>query len=203
MGKLTELRTMRGMSQKELSEKSGLSQSYIAMLEKGERNLNYKTMQQLAQALKLNPEDLISQKPVENDYVSIKIIDVVACCGNGIEALHENIIGTWDIPLAKFRDFSTAKPENAYMFQVDGDSMTPTINTGDWAIADMSQNYISSDGLYLIRTASGLMVKRIQSGLNNIIIRSDNPAYGEINANVGEIAVLGRVIYILNAQKVG
>lgn len=203
MGKLTELRTMRGMSQKELSEKSGLSQSYIAMLEKGERNLNYKTMQQLAQALKLNPEDLISQKPVENDYVSIKIIDVVACCGNGIEALHENIIGTWDIPLAKFRDFSTTKPENAYMFQVDGDSMTPTINTGDWAIADMSQNYISSDGLYLIRTASGLMVKRIQSGLNNIIIRSDNPAYGEINANVGEIAVLGRVIYILNAQKVG
>ena len=203
MGKLTELRTMRGMSQKELSEKSGLSQSYIAMLEKGERNLNYKTMQQIAQALKLNPEDLISQKPVENDYVSIKIIDVVACCGTGIEALHENVIGTWDIPLVKFRDFSTAKPENVYMFQVDGDSMAPTLNTGDWAVADMAQNFISSDGLYLIRTASGLMVKRIQSGLNNIIIRSDNPAYGEINANVGEISVLGRVIYILNAQKVG
>ena len=89
------------------------------------------------------------------------------------------------------------------MFQVDGDSMTPTVNTGDWAIADMSQNFISSDGLYLIRTASGLMVKRIQSGLNNIIIRSDNPAYGELTANVGEISVLGRVIYILNAQKVG
>lgn len=137
------------------------------------------------------------------DSVSIKIFDVVACCGTGIEALHENIIGTWDIPLVKFRDFSTAKPENVFMFQVDGDSMTPTLNTGDWAVADMSQNYISSDGLYLIRTASGLMVKRIQSGLNNIIIRSDNPAYGELTANVGEISVLGRVIYILNAQKVG
>lgn len=203
MGRITELRAMRGMSQKELSEKSGLSQSYIAMLEKGDRNLNYKSMQMLAQALSVTPEDLISKRPVENNFVSIKIFDVVACCGNGIEALQENIIGTWDIPLVKFRDFSTAKPENVFMFQVDGDSMNPTINSGDWAVADMSQNFISSDGLYLIRTASGLMVKRIQSGLNNIIIRSDNPAYGELTANVGEISVLGRIIYLLNAHKIG
>ena len=152
------------------------------------------------------PEDELWSNTViekKEDSVSIKIIDAVACCGTGIEALHENVVGTWDIPLQKYRDFSTAKPENVYMLQVEGDSMTPTLNSGDWALADTSQNFISSDGLYLIRMASGLAVKRIQSGLNDITIKSDNPAYGEINANVGEISVLGRVIYILNAQKVG
>jgi SOS-response transcriptional repressor LexA len=147
------------------------------------------------------PKSLLSKSSPNS--VSIKIIDAVACCGTGIEALQENVVGTWDIPLQKYRDFSTAKPENVYMLQVEGDSMTPTLNSGDWALADTSQNFISSDGLYLIRMASGLAVKRIQSGLNDITIKSDNPAYGEINANVGEIAVLGRVIYILNAQKVG
>jgi SOS-response transcriptional repressor LexA len=191
------------MSQKELSQKSGLSQSYIAMLEKGERNLNFKTMQQLAQALNINLQDLISNTPVNPDSVSIKIIDAVACCGTGIEALHENVVGTWDIPLQKYRDFATSKPENVYMLQVEGDSMTPTLNSGDWALADTSQNFISSDGLYLIRMASGLAVKRIQSGLNDITIKSDNPAYKDITASVGEVAILGKIIYTLNAKKFG
>jgi transcriptional regulator with XRE-family HTH domain len=203
MHRLTELRNIKNMSQKELSQKSGLSQSYIAMLEKGERNLNYKTMQQLAQALNINPQDLISNTPVNSDSISIKIIDAVACCGTGIEALHENIIGTWDIPLQKYRDFSTAKPENVYMLQVEGDSMSPTLNSGDWALADTSQNYISSDGIYLIRMASGLAVKRIQSGLNDITIKSDNPAYKDITASVGEVSIIGKVIYTLNAKKYG
>jgi SOS-response transcriptional repressor LexA len=135
--------------------------------------------------------------------VSIKIIDAVACCGTGIEALQENVVGTWDIPLQKYRDFSTAKPENVFMLQVEGDSMTPTLNSGDWALADTSQNFISSDGLYLIRMASGLAVKRIQSGLNDITIKSDNPAYKDITASVGEVAILGKIIYTLNAKKFG
>ena len=141
-------------------------------------------------------------KPITNS-VSIKIIDAVACCGTGIEALHENVVGTWDIPLQKYRDFATSKPENVYMLQVEGDSMTPTLNSGDWALADTSQNFISSDGLYLIRMASGLAVKRIQSGLNDITIKSDNPAYKDITAAVGEVAILGKVIYTLNAKKFG
>lgn len=147
------------------------------------------------------PKSLLSKSSPNS--VSIKIIDAVACCGTGIEALHENIVGTWDIPLQKFRDFSTAKPENVYMLQVEGDSMTPTLNSGDWALADTSQNYISSDGLYLIRMASGLAVKRIQSGLNDITIKSDNPAYKDITASVGEVAIIGKIIYTLNAKKFG
>jgi SOS-response transcriptional repressor LexA len=147
------------------------------------------------------PKSLLSKSSPNS--VSIKIIDAVACCGTGIEALQENIVGTWDIPLQKYRDFSTAKPENVYMLQVEGDSMTPTLNSGDWALADTSQNYISSDGLYLIRMASGLAVKRIQSGLNDITIKSDNPAYRDITAAVGEVAIIGKVIYTLNAKKFG
>lgn len=147
------------------------------------------------------PKSLLSKSSPNS--VSIKIIDAVACCGTGIEALQENVVGTWDIPLQKYRDFSTAKPENVYMLQVEGDSMTPTLNSGDWALADTSQNFISSDGLYLIRMASGLAVKRIQSGLNDITIKSDNPAYKDITASVGEVAILGKIIYTLNAKKFG
>lgn len=205
------------IKQKDFMHAIGIQEQHFKWLENKPR-LNFTQIVKIAELLKCDtqkllrfwnneiPEDELWSNTViekKEDSVSIKIIDAVACCGTGIETLQENVVGTWDIPLQKYRDFATAKPENVYMLQVEGDSMTPTLNSGDWALADTSQNFISSDGLYLIRMASGLAVKRIQSGLNDITIKSDNPAYGEINANVGEIAVLGRVIYILNAQKVG
>jgi SOS-response transcriptional repressor LexA len=49
--------------------------------------------------------------------------------------------------------------------------------------------------------ASGIAVKRIQSGLNDITIKSDNPVYKDITATIGEVAILGKIIYTLNAKK--
>lgn len=163
---------------------------------------------QLANILHVNEQELtdlpVSLVPTSSpNSASIKIVDIVACCGNGIEALSENIIGTWDIPIEKYKDFSTTSPENTCMFQVAGDSMQPTLNSGDWVVADVSQNYISVDGLYLIRTASGLSVKRILSGLTDISVISDNSNYPNFTASIGEITILGRIIYILNARKIG
>lgn len=209
--------SLLGIKQKDFMQSLGIQEQHFKWLERKPR-IDFTHIAKIAELLKCNTSKLLefwNNKITESELwadtgnetqqnsVSIRIIDAVACCGTGIEALQENIVGTWDIPLQKYRDFSTVKPENVYMLQVEGDSMTPTLNSGDWALADTSQNYISSDGLYLIRMASGLAVKRIQSGLKDIIIKSDNPAYKDITASVGEVAILGKIIYILNAKKIG
>ena len=87
------------------------------------------------------------------------------------------------------------------MLRVQGDSMTPTINEGDFVWVDISNNYVGSDGLYLIRMATGLAVKRLQTGLSNIVIKSDNPNYSDITADVGELKIVGRVVHILNSRR--
>lgn len=206
-----------GIKQKDFMQALDIQEQHFKWLEQKPK-ISFSHITKIAELLKCDTQKLLlfwnnditenelwSNAIVEKqeDSVSIKIIDAIACCGTGIEALQENVVGTWDIPLQKYRDFSTAKPENVYMLQVEGDSMAPTLNSGDWALADTSQNYISSDGLYLIRMASGLAVKRIQSGLNDITIKSDNPAYKDITASVGEVAIIGKVIYTLNAKKFG
>lgn len=206
-----------GIKQKDFMQALEIQEQHFKWLERKPK-ISFSNIAKIAELLKCDTQKLLrfwnneitedelwSNAIIEKqeDSVSIKIIDAVACCGTGIEALQENVVGTWDIPLQKYRDFSTAKPENVFMLQVEGDSMTPTLNSGDWALADTSQNYISSDGLYLIRMASGLAVKRIQSGLNDITIKSDNPAYKDITASVGKVAILGKIIYILNAKKIG
>ena len=66
---------------------------------------------------------------------------------------------------------------------------------------DISNNFIGSDGIYLIRMATGLAVKRLQAGLNNVVIKSDNQSYSDITAEVGEVKIVGRVVHILNSRR--
>lgn len=138
----------------------------------------------------------------KNDNVIIEMIDATACCGNGVEALSEKVCGHWKLPTAEFNSITTGNPNNIKMLRVQGDSMQPTINDGDWVWVDISNNFISSDGMYLIRMATGLAVKRLQSGLSNIVIKSDNPTYSDITADIGEINIIGKVVYILNGRRV-
>lgn len=139
---------------------------------------------------------------IKKDEVIIEMIDATACCGDGVEALSEKVCGHWKLPTAEFNSITTGNPNNIKMLRVQGDSMQPTINDGDWVWVDISNNFISSDGMYLIRMATGLAVKRLQSGLSNIVIKSDNPTYSDITADIGEINIIGKVVYILNGRRV-
>jgi phage repressor protein C with HTH and peptisase S24 domain len=50
--------------------------------------------------------------------------------------------------------------------------------------------------------ATGLAVKRLQAGLSNVVIKSDNPTYSDITAEVGELKIIGKVVHILNSRRV-
>lgn len=135
------------------------------------------------------------------DDVVIDMIDATACCGDGIDNLPEKICGHWKLPAVEFKSITAGQPENIKMLRVQGDSMMPTINEGDFVWVDISNNFASSDGIYLIRMATGLAVKRLQAGLSDIVIKSDNSRYSDITAAVGEIQIIGKVVYILNGRK--
>lgn len=57
--KLKELRKAAGLSQAEVSEKTGLDQSSISLWERGERDPNWTAVQKLALALGVNCQELI------------------------------------------------------------------------------------------------------------------------------------------------
>lgn len=112
------------------------------------------------------------------DTISIDMLDAVACCGTGIENLNENVNGKWLMPLIDSRQITMSAPENIKMIKVKGDSMEPTLKEGDWVLVDISRISPDSDGLFLLRLAGGLAVKRIQCGLGNSInVLSDNKNY--------------------------
>jgi len=55
-------RRLRGLTQEQLSEKTGLTQQYLSGLEQGRRNPTVVTLYDLAQALGVSPADLITPR---------------------------------------------------------------------------------------------------------------------------------------------
>lgn len=141
----------------------------------------------------------------KKDSVSIAILDITACCGSGIDNFEENVIGQWNMPLMEYRTISTtSNPDNVKMIRARGDSMAPTLKDGDWVLVDMSFHSTDSDGLYLIRSSTGLSIKRLQGSIpGHICVISDNPKYPPQTWESGEIQILGKIIYTLSAEKVG
>jgi phage repressor protein C with HTH and peptisase S24 domain len=137
------------------------------------------------------------------NVINIDMLDVFACCGNGTDITSEPVIGTWQMPIVDFNAMSLTKPENIKIIKAVGDSMTPTVQDGDYVFVDISNQYITSDGVYVLRLPTGLLIKRIQNGLNgDVIVRSDNPAYEPLTAKLSDVRVLGRVVRILNQRKI-
>ena len=138
------------------------------------------------------------------DEVTIDILNVSACCGSGEEVNSEDVVGKLVMSNVDFRAMSlTSSPKNIKMIKAMGDSMSPTINDGDWCFVDVSLNSAVSDGIYLIKIKSGIAIKRLQLGFtDNVVVKSDNPCYDPENVNLTDVNVVGKVIYVLNGRKV-
>ena len=61
MMRLRELRRLRVLTLQELEEKSGVSYSTLVRLEHGRTSAHPRTIRKLAQALGVNPPDLLKQ----------------------------------------------------------------------------------------------------------------------------------------------
>ena len=140
----------------------------------------------------------------KKDEVAIDILNVSACCGGGLEVDSEDVVGKFVMSNDDFRAMSlTSSPKNVKMIKAVGDSMSPTINDGDWCFVDVSLNSAISDGIYLIKVKSVIAIKRLQNDFaGNVVIKSDNACYDTTNVNLTDVNIIGRVIYILNGRKV-
>lgn len=204
---IKERRKELGMSQAELGKKVGLSQQHVQRIENGyeigsdliplfSKALQVPIYELLPDNLKYLAQNINTTE--SDNLVKIDVLDVVACCGNGVENFSENIIGQHMMTLTALRELTATAPENIKIIRAIGDSMTPTIRPGEMLWIDVSYTSPSSDGLYLIRIGKELLVRRIQ--LNpfdgSAVIKADNEAYRAFPAEKFEdVPVLGRVIY--------
>ncbi len=131
-----------------------------------------------------------------DEFVFIKHMRGKISAGTGLDP--DNIS---DYHCAFRKDWLRKKgvsPDNLSLIKVQGDSMEPTLLSGDLVLVDHSRTVVAPQGgIYAIATDHEIMIKRIQVLFpqNKLKIISDNPRYEPIEADPGQIRINGRAIW--------
>lgn len=205
------------MSRTELVRRSGISKQQLSRLENGLIRLRLDHLQPFAEVLGYSPEQIL----LWGRYPGTPSGE-----GDMDEHLHEgerrrpSREATWQRPTAKPPYFVRPKasgwsfpesfveerlhasPAQILVLETTGDSMAPTIASGEYVIVDSGHAAPSPDGLYAIRDALGSMiVKRLQvlraSRPPHVRVISDNPSHPSEEVALKELEIVGKVVCCL------
>lgn len=193
---LRSLRENKGFSLRQVSIKSGVSHTQIADIEKG---VNYGTREKLDKILMAlgasdkeiekfydmqdyeKTPDSIKKKLEEKtkfeevNTTQVQMIELPvygrAAAGNGYINM-ENIIRTEYLVAIPGEDF----PKGAFIAEVYGESMFPTLLDGDFAIVDPDCNDKNINNQICVVTYNGqTFIKRVVKKEKYVVLMSDNP----------------------------
>jgi hypothetical protein len=138
---------------------------------------------------------------VEEGLVSIPRLDVNASAGPGAFEAEERRLGRIGFDSAWLRRLGLGGggPDRLSVIRVDGDSMTPTLSSGDEILVDRDDGAGRlRDGIYVLRIEEALVVKRLSVGPGGrLSVRSDNDAYpGWPDLEPGAVDVVGRAVWV-------
>lgn len=209
--RLTSLMYEKGISQAELARLIGIKQPSVFKILSGETR-NPKKILEIAAALNVDPHWLKTgegdpdpsyrivevSEPQKPNTVRIDILDVEASAGNGayLSPTEQGLLSQ-EFDLTFFRQqFGRADAKHLKLITVKGDSMAPTLESGDLLYVDISENYFAADGLYVFTFDGQTFIKRLQKVGKEMLVISDNPTYKEWTfTQDDDVFIHGRVIF--------
>ena len=137
------------------------------------------------------------------DWISVGRYDARLSAGAGsLLDTHPEPLGYALFEAQWLREVTRAAPSQLALVRVDGDSMLPTFQDGDWVMVDRSQARFDREGVYALRVGEAAWIKRLSLNLREKLIRiiSDNPAYPQQELEEHEVSLIGRVVWIVGRK---
>lgn len=136
-------------------------------------------------------------------YVEVPFLEEVrAAAGHGAVVGAEHVSNALKFNESWLRQEFGVNPASLVVITVAGNSMEPTMRSGDLILIDTSVTRFNMDGaIYVMRDGDMLIVKRVCTLFGGgIEIVSDNPAFERIKMTADELStanfsVIGRVIW--------
>jgi phage repressor protein C with HTH and peptisase S24 domain len=210
---------LEGLSQSQsaLARAIGVSPQAVSKMVSGGTNESAKLFQ-IARFLHTTPEFLTGETDdpnlpslgedrlafrdaqIERDTDLVELEEINLRLGLGGTYLENHV----DVQKRRFsrawlRHFTDAAPEHLFWSIGDGDSMEPTIRSGEVILIDRSQQAPRmGDGIWAIAYGEIGMVKRLRPLPDGSVeIHSDNPLIPPAKAVDGELHVIGRVVAVV------
>lgn len=90
-----------------------------------------------------------------------------------------------------------ANPANLRIMHVEGDSMMPTLHSGDAVLLDLSRRSPTPPGIFVLFDGMGLVAKRLEHIPNHnppkVRVISDNALYKPYERTAEEVNIIGRI----------
>ena len=133
-------------------------------------------------------------------YVMVPRYDIQAAAGPGAWVDREQAVDFLAFKESWVRRALRVDPRNLGLIEALGDSMEPTIRSGDLLLIDAGVDQVIDDAIYVLVIDGMAVVKRVQRLVNGALtVKSDNPAYADqalTAAETANIRVAGRVRWI-------
>ena len=198
---------IHGRSQSALARRLGVDQSAVnRMTKKGGRKIKLEEMPIIEAYLRDTAKGLEPDLPPDidarvdlNGVVMLNEYDARLSAGHGLIP-EDAVVRTWPYPRFLIVDRLGMTPERSAVQEIMGDSMFPTLATGDFVVIDLGQTRVHDEGIFVVRHGDALLVKRIQHQLGSnpptLKVKSDNPSYDEFVVAADELEVLGQIRWI-------
>lgn len=136
--------------------------------------------------------------PATEREVAVPYLTVAASAGRGAAASDERLLRSEHFTARLLRDAGVT-PASASLIDATGDSMVPTILSGDRLLVDRNDTAPAANGIFVVRRGEELLVKRVAWGRTGMILQSDNADYAPIVCEPGDAIVIGRVKLLIRA----
>lgn len=209
--RFTETRRELGYTQAEFAELLGISNT-TADIERGRTKLSGRVVAELLKKFKINPLWLFgesNQQYLETSRASVipKVVTVDSADRDNMVLVNakaaagypQNIQDTswyrqlpaFDLPIPEFRNATYRG------FQVEGDSMLPNLQPGDWVLARAVESLedINANKMYVVVLHDAVLVKKLERapGNSRITLISLNESYPPYEVEPAELQELWEV----------
>ncbi|HBM2903227.1 TPA: hypothetical protein LVL13_004484 [Klebsiella oxytoca] len=116
----------------------------------------------------------------ERDVYRVEVLDLSVSAGPGSYMLSDYVEVLYAIEFTTEHArvlFGNRDPADVKVMTVNGDSMAPTLVSGDRLFVDISVRHFQTDGVYSFVYGKTFHVKRLQMQGDKLAVLSDNPAY--------------------------
>lgn len=199
-----------GMTAGHFAEEAGVNRTFVYDIMRGRSEKpNIEKLDRLATALKVDRNWLLyglgeveGESPIVEDpdavFVAIPSVAVRPAMGGGAVVEHEPANGRpYHFQRSWIRQKLRSDPATLRIMHVEGDSMTPTLHSGDIVLVDMARRSPTPPGIFVLHDGMGLVAKRLEYIPNSdpprIRIISDNPLYSPYEGLAEEINTVGRI----------
>ena len=145
----------------------------------------------LTQAIETHKPDLTAPSR------QVEVRELAAAAGGGATELDERVVGFVSFQRS-WLDREAIDPTLCTVISVSGDSMEPTLPSGSKILVDRSQRRQRTNGVYVVWTGDGLVVKRAKkNAAGQWLLSSDNPSspttrWPKTARVIGEVKWVGR-----------